>query len=61
MRTIALRTHFVCHYRHACVCISVLHKRLVCATMSFRPMAPPAASGRARTYALHVPIIIACM
>ncbi len=55
MWTIAPRTNFACRYRHACV--YCLHECLVCATMSFRPMAPPGASGRAHTHALHVHII----
>ena len=38
-------------------CVHCLHECLVCATMSFRPLAPPGTSGRARTHALHVPII----
>ena len=50
-------------------CVYCLHECLVCATMSFRPLAPPGTSGRARTrgntfyipsartHALHVPII----
>ncbi len=52
MRTIAPRTNFACFYRLACV--YCLHECLVCATMSFRPLTPPGASGRARTHALHV-------
>ena len=52
--------------RHLNECASVwdvqisvycLHECLVCATMSCRPLMPPGASGRARTHALHVPII----
>ncbi len=55
MRTVAPRTHFACRYCHACV--YYLHECLVCATMSFRPLTPPGASGRTRTHALHVDII----
>ncbi len=51
MRTIAPRTHFACRYRHACV--YCLHGCLVCATISFQPLTPPGASGRARTHALQ--------
>ena len=39
------------------VCAYCLHECLVCATMSFRPLAPPNTSGRARMHELHVPII----
>ncbi len=39
------------------VSIACMHECLVCATMSFRPLTPPGASGRARTHALHVHII----
>ncbi len=49
MRTIAQRTQSACRYRHACV--YCLHECLVCATMSFRPLTPPGASGRTRTHA----------
>ena len=48
MRTIAPRTHFAC--------VHCLHKCLVCATVFFRPLAPP--RGHADTNALHVPIIV---
>ncbi len=51
MRTFALRAHVACRYRHACV--YCLHECLVCATMSFRQLTPPGASGRARMHALH--------
>ena len=56
MRTFAQRTHFACRYRYACV--HCLHACLVCATMSFRPLMPPGASGRTRTHALHAHIIV---
>ncbi len=55
MQTIAQRTHFACRYRHACV--YCLHECLVCATMSFRPLTPPGASGHTRAHAQHGHII----
>ena len=55
MLTIAPRTHFACRYRH--VCVYCLLDCLVCACDDVVPAA--GASGRARTHALHVHIIMA--
>ena len=51
MWTIAPFAHFACRYCHAYV--HCLHERLVCATMSFRPLAPRTRHQRLCPHALR--------